>query len=150
MAEIRETCSCGAIWEGPAVYREDRDKFRAAHTDCNPAPSQVEGGDEEDWPEDATTHAETAIEELEAEAEEKDERISEQLRKRGRAETALEELAAEFEIRGKVEEGARDGYRARDRGALADCAGAAAKAHFRDASSCREKAAKLKGGSGGE
>lgn len=34
MSLIRETCGCGATWEGGSAFREERMRFREAHAPC--------------------------------------------------------------------------------------------------------------------
>lgn len=34
MSIMRETCGCGASWEGGSAYVSEREKFRAAHAPC--------------------------------------------------------------------------------------------------------------------
>ncbi len=34
MSLIRETCGCGAEWEGGSTFVQEREKFRSAHAGC--------------------------------------------------------------------------------------------------------------------
>lgn len=39
--EVRETCGCGATWEGSGVRTEEREKFREAHKTCREPDHQL-------------------------------------------------------------------------------------------------------------
>lgn len=57
MSQMRETCGCGAVWEGGSAYVEEREKFRAAHEACR----QPSKGGLEEGPNVLTSEEATAI-----------------------------------------------------------------------------------------
>jgi hypothetical protein len=74
MNGIKETCGCGAVWEGDSAYASDRARFREAHVPCRTAPSPsgleqlLTWVEEQGWSEAEGAREEDAASEREAAA----------------------------------------------------------------------------------